>query len=145
MRVKDARQTFLGWWIRQVIEGQEVQVFGDGTQLRDFNDVDDAADAFLRAAVQDTANGKVFNLGSAEVIGLKDLAALLVEVYGRGTFRIVPFPEDRKRIDIGHYYGDYTSIRRALGWAPGTPLRETLARTLAYYTGHAVHYWEPST
>ena len=144
MRVRDARQTFLGWWIRQIIEGQEIQVFGDGTQLRDFNDVDDAVDAFLRAAAHEEANGKVFNLGSAEVISLKDLAALLVDLHGKGEFRIVPFPEDRKRIDIGHYYGDYTAIRQALGWAPRVPLREGLARTLAYYVEHAVHYWELS-
>ncbi|MSS70116.1 MAG: NAD-dependent epimerase/dehydratase family protein [Candidatus Latescibacteria bacterium] len=144
MRVKDARQTFLGWWIRQVIEGKDIQVFGDGTQLRDFNDVDDAVEAFLLAAAHEGANGKVFNLGSAEVINLKDLAALLVEIHEKGTFRIVPFPADRKAIDIGHYYGDYTAIRQALGWTPGVPLRETLRRTLAYYTQHAVHYWEPS-
>jgi UDP-glucose 4-epimerase len=144
MRVRDARQTFLGWWVRQIIEGQEIQVFGDGTQLRDFNDVDDAVDAFLRAAVHEGANGKVFNLGSAEVISLKDLAALLVDLHGKGAFRIVPFPEDRKRIDIGHYYGDYAAIRQALEWEPRVPLREGLARTLAYYTKHAAHYWESS-
>jgi len=145
MRVKDARQTFLGWWIRQVIEGREIQVFGDGTQLRDFSDVEDAADAFLRAAACEEANGRVFNLGSPEVISLKDLAALLVEVHGGGTFRVVPFPEDRKRIDIGHYYGDYASIRQTLGWTPNVGLRDTLARTLAYYSEHATHYWEPSS
>jgi nucleoside-diphosphate-sugar epimerase len=67
-----------------------------------------------------------------------------VEIHGAGAFRIVPFPEDRKAIDIGHYYGDYTAIGQALGWTPGVSLRKTLERTLAYYRQHAAHYWEPS-
>jgi UDP-glucose 4-epimerase len=141
MRVKDARQTFLGWWLRQIIEGQELLVYGDGRQVRDFNYVDDAVDAFLRTASNDDANGQVFNLGGDEPINLRDLAELLIEINGSGSYRIVPFPPERKIIDIGDYYGDYRRIRSKLGWRPTTSLRDGLTRTLAYYREHREHYW----
>jgi UDP-glucose 4-epimerase len=142
MRVKDARQTFLGIWVRQLIEGDTIKVFGDGTQLRDFNFVDDCVDAILRAASDDMAIGKVFNLGSSEVVSLKELALLMTElVPGRG-FEIVPFPPERKAIDIGDYYSDFSLIRAELGWTPNVSLREGLMRTIAYYREHGVHYWE---
>jgi len=141
MRVKDARQTFLGIWIRNVIQGAPVLVFGDGTQLRDFNYVDDAVDALLAAAADPKSEGQVFNLGSSEVISLKDLAAKLVGLHGGGSHRLVPFPPERKAIDIGDYYSDFARIRGALGWAPKVGLDEGLERTLAYYAAHGKHYW----
>ncbi len=142
MRVKDARQTFLGWWIRQLLEGQEIQVFGDGRQLRDFTFVDDAVDALLRAAVSDASNGQTFNLGGDGPISLRDLADLLVSINGGGRFAIVPFPATLKAIDIGDYYADDRKIRSILHWRPQTPLKEGLARTLAYFREHRRHYWD---
>jgi len=141
MRVKDARQTFLGVWIRCVIEGKPFEIWGDGTQVRDFNYVDDVVDAMLLAAIDDNANGQVFNLGSDETINLRDLAALLVEISGGGSYRIVPYPPDRKLIDIGDYYADYRRIRGKLGWMPKVSLREGLTRTLEYYRQYGQHYW----
>lgn len=141
MRVKDARQTFLGIWLRNLIEGKPILVYGDGTQLRDFNYVDDVVEAMLIAAVHPEADGEVFNLGSGEYISLKDLAAMLVEIYQGGTYEIVPFPPDRKAIDIGDYCGDYAKFNQTLGWAPRVTLLEGLGRTLEYYIQHSVHYW----
>jgi len=142
MRVKDARQMFLGFWIRLLIEGNPIQVYGDGTQVRDFNYVDDVVEAFLLAAASDKANGEVFNLGDDDPICLRDLAELLVELNGCGECRLVPFPSGRKAIDIGDYYTDYSKIRSVLDWAPKVPLREGLTRTLAYYREHHDKYWE---
>jgi len=141
MRVKDARQTFLGLWIRRLLDGDPIDVFGDGTQVRDFNYVDDVVDAMLSCAATEDANGRIYNLGSDEVINLRDLAALLVELSGGGEYRLVPFPPDRKKIDIGDYYADYRRIRGKLGWMPRVPLREGLKRTLEYYRQHHEDYW----
>ena len=141
MRVKDARQTFLGIWIRRVIEGQPLDVFGDGMQVRDFNYVDDVVEAILQCASTDEVNGQIYNLGSDETINLRDLAALLVSVNGSGEYRLVPFPPERKPIDIGDYYADYRRIRGKLGWIPQVGLRDGLARTLEYYRQHHDHYW----
>jgi nucleoside-diphosphate-sugar epimerase len=141
MRVMDARQTFLGVWIRYLVEGRSIQVFGDGAQLRDFNFVDDCVDAMLLAGVDPRAIGQVFNLGSSEVVSLAELARLLVETGGGGSVELVPFPPARKAIDIGDYYGDYTRIRDALGWEPRVALAQGLARTLAFYREHRASYW----
>ena len=139
MRVKDARQTFLGIWIRLVVEGKPFEVWG-GEQLRDFTYVDDAVEAFLLAATRDEANGQVFNLGGCEVMSLRELADLLVQANGGGTYQIHTFPPDRKRIDIGDYYADDRRIRSELGWVSRVDLQEGLTRTLAYYREHLEHY-----
>jgi len=141
MRVKDARQTFLGIWVKRLIEGEAIEVWGDGTQIRDFNYVDDVVDAMLLTAATDDSNGQVFNLGSEETINLRDLAALLVGINGGGEYRIVPYPPDRKPIDIGDYYADCRRIRDKLGWTPLVRLREGLARTLEYYRQYRERYW----
>src|SRR5262249_19772699 len=142
MRVKDARQTFLGVWIRRLIEGKPIDVFGDGEQKRDFNYVDDVVEALLLCAANSKADGRIFNLGAEPPISLKNLAALLVELHRKGNYRIVPFPPDRKAIDIGDYYADYGMIQSTLGWLPKTSLREGLAQTLAFYKQHHQRYWD---
>ena len=141
MRVKDARQTFLGVWIRRLIEGEPIQVFGDGRQRRDFNFVDDVVDALLLAAAKAESEGEVFNLGHHEQISLEELAALLIELNGGGKYELVPFPADRKAIDIGDYYGDFSKIRDRLGWRPEVLLRDGLRQTLEYYRKHQAQYW----
>jgi UDP-glucose 4-epimerase len=140
--VKDARQTFLGHWLRQMLEGEELVVFGDGEQLRDFNFVDDAVDAFLLAATCDEATGKIYNLGSDERISLKDLAHLMVEINGRGSYRLQEFPPERRAIDIGDYYGDFGKIREELGWQPQIALADGLRRTLDFLREHGTLYWD---
>ncbi len=132
MRIKDARQTFVGVWIRRLLEGQPIEVWG-GEQLRDFTYVDDAVEAFLLAAARPEAIGGVFNLGGPPPISLRDLAEMLVALNGSGTFAVREFPSDRKKIDIGDYFADGRLIARKLGWKPRTNLRTALARTLAYY------------
>jgi dTDP-glucose 4,6-dehydratase/UDP-glucose 4-epimerase len=141
MRVKDARQTFLGIWIRNVIEGKPILVFGDGLQLRDFNYVDDVVDALLMAALDSKADGQVFNLGSKEVVNLKQLAQMVCELLPGSSYEIVPFPPERKAIDIGDYYSDYDKLQTAIGWQPKIELRQGLARCLAYYQEHQQAYW----
>lgn len=141
MRVKDARQTFLGIWLRLLIEGKPIQIFGDGLQLRDFNYVDDCVNALLISGASDKSNGKVYNLGSSEVVGLKDLAELMVHIESSSSYELVPFPPERKVIDIGDYYSDFNLIKSELGWEPKINLKEGLRRTLAFYKTNRQHYW----
>jgi UDP-glucose 4-epimerase len=139
MRVKDARQTFVGIWVRQILEGRPVEVWG-GDQLRDFTYVDDAVEAFLLAAVHPKAVGGVFNLGGVGRISLRDLAKTLVAVAGQGSCTVKAFPADRKKIDIGDYYSDGRLIARKLGWKPRTTIKDALAQTVAYYRKELPHY-----
>ena len=138
--IRHNRQGFIGWFMRQATLGEEIQLFGDGQQKRDFNHVEDVVDAFLRAGAMDAADGQVFNLGDEAPVSLLDLAKLLIEVSGRGSYRLVPFPPERKRIDIGDFYADTTKIRRALGWAPQVALPTGLQGTLAFYRAHQARY-----
>ena len=138
--IKHDRQGFIGWFIRLALEGREIQIFGDGRQLRDFVYVDDAADAFLRAGATDACNGEVFNVGGAEPIAHSDLVAMLIELAGSGSVRMVPWPEEKKRIDIGSFYTDSSRFTGATGWTPQVSLRDGLARTLAYYREHWAEY-----
>ena len=142
MRVKDARQTFLGIWIRWLIEGKPTQIFGDGKQRRDFNFVTDVVEALLRAAASREADGQVFNLGHHEQTSLRELASLLVEINGSGNYELVPFPDDRKAIDIGDYYADFRKIDKLVGWSPKVSLDDGLKQTLEYYRKHHAHYWD---
>jgi nucleoside-diphosphate-sugar epimerase len=141
MRVKDARQTFLGIWIKQILNGQDVQVFGDGNQLRDFNYVDDVVDAILLSSTRDEAIGEVINLGANEVIGLADLAEKMVTIYGEGRWKLVPFPAERKSIDIGDYYSNWDKAHLMLGWRPSVDLAEGLKRSIDFYKSNGTYYW----
>jgi UDP-glucose 4-epimerase len=141
MLVKNNRQTAIGWLIRQAMDGEEIDLFGDGSQLRDFTYVDDAVDAFLMAGANDAANGQVFNVGAIEPVSLRELADLLIEIAGSGSYRLIPFPPERKAIDIGSIYVDDRKIRRVLKWRPRNDLREGLARTIIFYRANRAQYW----
>lgn len=139
MRIKDARQTFLGVWIRNLIDGKAIEVWG-GEQLRDIIDVADCVDALQLAACSDRSAGQIYNVGSKESINLLDLAKLLVEVNGGGEIAIHTFPAERKSIDIGDYYTNADKIHADLGWAPKVTLRESLAGLLSYYRENLSYY-----
>lgn len=139
MRIKDARQTFVGIWIRALLEGKAFEVWG-GAQLRDFTFVDDAVEAFLLAGARDEAVGEVFNLGGPPPVTLQELAELLCSFQEGGQYETKEFPGDRKKIDIGDFYADFELIEQRLGWRPRTSLRHALRATLDYYRKELVHY-----
>jgi UDP-glucose 4-epimerase len=138
--IKHNRQGFIGWFIRLVIEDREIQIYGDGSQVRDFVYVEDAADAFLRAGASDVCNGGVFNVGGTEPISHRELVHLLIGVAGTGCVRYVEWPPDMKVIDIGSFFADSTKFTSAVGWCPRVSLREGLTRTIAYYRQHLGEY-----
>jgi UDP-glucose 4-epimerase len=138
--IRHNRQGFIGWFIRLALEGREIQIFGDGSQLRDFVHVDDAADAFLRAGASDAVNGEALNVGGREPVAHRDLVTLLLDVAGRGSVRYVEWPDEKKKIDIGSFYSDSTKFAAATGWQPHVALREGLTGTLDFYRAHRAHY-----
>jgi UDP-glucose 4-epimerase len=138
--IKHNRQGFIGWFIRLAIEGRTIQIYGDGSQLRDFVYVDDAADAFLRAGASDACNGEVFNVGGDRPVSHRDLTTLLVDVAGSGSVQYVDWPPEMKAIDIGSFYADSTKFMRATGWSPSVPLDDGLRRTVAFYRQHFTRY-----
>jgi UDP-glucose 4-epimerase len=142
--IRHNRQGFIGWFIRLAVEDGQIEVFGDGSQLRDFVYVDDAVDAFLRAGATDAVNGDVFNVGGLEPISHRQLVQLLLETAGTGRVRFVEWPAEKKVIDIGSFYSDTTKFRQATGWCPRVNLAEGLRRTVGFYREHLSQYLEPS-
>ncbi len=138
--IRHNRQGFIGLFIRLAIEDREIQIFGDGLQLRDFVYVDDAADAFLRAGASDACNGEVFNVGGAQPVSHLELVTLLIDIAGSGSYRLVDWPPDKKAIDIGSFFADSSRIRGTLGWEPRLALRDGLARTIDFYRAHFDQY-----
>jgi UDP-glucose 4-epimerase len=141
MRVKDGLKNFFGLWVRQLLQGDDIAVYGDGRQQRDLLFVEDAVDAMLLAALHTGTDGQTYNLGGLEPASLLELAQLMIGVNGGGKYRLLPFPPGRKKIDIGSYVSDNSKIRSELGWEPLTPLREGIRITLEYYRRHGEHYW----
>lgn len=139
MRIKDARQTFVGVWIKQALQDEAFEVWG-GAQWRDFTYVDDTVEAFLLAATHDAAVGEVFNLGGVGKVTLAQLAEMVVQAAGRGRFTVRAFPSARRKIDIGDYYADGGKIAAMLGWKPQTSVPRALQLTAAYFAKHLADY-----
>jgi UDP-glucose 4-epimerase len=137
------RQGFIPWFIRQAMDGEVIELFGEGRQRRDMNYVDDVVEALLLAGASEAAEGETFNLGGGDPITLSDFASQLISLTGRGSVRSVPFPPERQLIDIGNSYSSFKKIESVLGWRPHTPLREGLRRTIEFYGQNRAHYWNP--
>jgi UDP-glucose 4-epimerase len=142
--IRHNRQGFIGWFIRLALEGREIQIYGDGSQVRDFVFVSDVADAFLRAGYSDACNGGVFNVGGSQPIAHRELVTLLIKTAGAGSMRFVGWPPDARRIDIGSFYSDWSRFQAATGWTPLVDLETGFNRTLAYYRQHLSHYLDDS-
>jgi UDP-glucose 4-epimerase len=141
MQMRHPRQGFVAWFVRLAVEGREIELFGGGESLRDFDEVEDVVDAFLLCGTEDAAVGQVFNLGHPEPVTIRQFAELLLDIAGSGSLRDRPFPDDRAQIDIGSVFADYSKIRDRLGWEPRIALREGLERMVDYYRRRHEHYW----
>jgi len=140
MRIKDSKQTFLGIWLRNVLENKPICIYGDGSQLRDLNYIDDVVNALLMVAIYSKSNGKVYNLGSEEVISLNDLAEKLIQTNGSGLIEKKQFPKKLKKIDIGNYYSNFDKITKEINWKPKFSINEGLLNTLNYYRSNLLKY-----
>ena len=138
--IRHNRQGFIGWFIRLALEGRTIQIYGDGSQLRDFVHVDDAADAFLRAGADDRCNGDVFNVGGSAPFSHRDLTTLLIAEAGSGQIEYIDWPPDKKAIDIGSFYADSSKFLGVTGWSPTVDLVNGLGSTLAFYRAHFAQY-----
>lgn len=135
------RQGFIGWFVRQIIDGNQISIYGSGKQLRDLNYIDDVVDALLISGYDDSLNGQIFNLGYHTPISLEDIAKLLIKINGSGSYKLVPFPEENKKIDIGHYYASFKKFKESTGWEPRISYEEGFKKMLAYYKENRSRYW----
>jgi nucleoside-diphosphate-sugar epimerase len=141
MRIRDARQTFLGIWIRNLLEGKPIQVFGDGKQRRDYNYVEDVLEALLIAATEEKAVGKVYNLGALDPLSLEDTAKIMCQEIEGSNYQMIPFPDERKAIDVGDFICDYSTFRNQFKWEPKVSFEEGIQRSFEYFKDEFEHYF----
>jgi UDP-glucose 4-epimerase len=138
-QMRHHRQGIINWFVRLAMEGAEIKIYGDGTQIRDTNYVDDVVEALLLAGSNEEANGEVFNLGGSPA-SIVELAGMITSLAG-GSYRLVPFPNDAKAIEIGDYTATWVKAEKILGWRPAVSLQDGMARTVEYYQINRQHYW----
>lgn len=141
-QMRHHRQGVLNWFLRQLIEGQKVRLYGTGEQIRDTNYVSDVVEAFLLAMISQDGWGHAYNLGG-EPLSLRQFMDMAIEVNGGGAYEVVPFPEESKVIEIGDYIADYSRFQQLTGWKPRVSVREGIQRTLDYYREYGDYYWGP--
>lgn len=139
-QMKHPRQGVLNWFVRQIIDGQKIRIYGTGSQVRDTNYIDDVVDAMLLAMTTEATNGQVFNLGGVP-LSLVEFVETLVNVNGGGDYELVPFPGELKEIEIGDYIASYDKFQRVTGWRPKVSLADGLRASLDFYKKHKQHYW----
>jgi len=139
-QMKHHKQGIINWFVRLALDGTEIKIFGDGKQIRDCNYVDDVVEALLLAAASEDTNGQIFNLGGIPA-NLEEIVKTIISLNGTGSYKLVPFPENSKKIEIGDYIADHSKIKKALGWEPKVELKEGLQKTIDYYKEHKEHYW----
>lgn len=140
-QMKHSKQGYLNWFVRLSMEAQEIPIYGNGAQKRDFNYVDDVVEALLLAAAVDETNGEVYNIGSGSPISVLESLEAVIKIAKKGSYKIIPFPPEKKKIEIGDYYADYSKFKKATGWKPKIDFTEGLTRTIKYYEKNKTHYW----
>ncbi len=141
-QMKHPRYGVVNWFVRLAIDDETLKVFGDGKILRDFLYIDDAVEAIMMCALEPKAVGEVLNVGIDQPTDFVELAETLIEVAGSGRWEFAPFSPERKAQEPGDFYSDISKIRRLVGWAPRTSLREGLRQTVKFYRQHKQHYWD---
>jgi len=140
-QMRHSKQGFLNWFVRQAIEGNTIPIYGDGAQKRDFNHVDDVVTALLLAGATEKTNGEVYNLGTGVPISVLDVIKSIIKIARKGSYKHIEFPHDKRRIEVGDYYADYSKFSKVTGWSPKTDFENGLRKTIKYYEHHKKHYW----
>ncbi len=139
-QMRHHRQGVLNWFLRQLIDGETVRLYGTGDQIRDTNYVSDVVEAFLLAMMSEHGWGQAFNIGG-EPLSLRQFVDIAIEENNGGEFEVIQFPEESARIEIGDYVADWSRFHELTGWKPRVTVREGIRRTLAYYREYRDYYW----
>jgi UDP-glucose 4-epimerase len=121
--------------VRQAIAGEDLTVYGDGTQTRCFLHVNDAVAAIIALSQQGAATGRAFNVGSPEPIAIIALAKRIIErTNSSSRVRFIPYDEayDDGFEELGRRQPDTTALRELLGWRPKRTLDEALDDIIAF-------------
>lgn len=141
-QIRSNRQGFVGIFIRQALQLEEIKIFGDGTQLRDFNYIDDVVDALILSSINRDCYGEIFNLGALKKYSIIQFVETIQKILPSVNYKVVNFPEARKVIDIGDYYGDFSKFHKVTGWNPKVDIETGLKHSLKFFSEHPLEYWK---
>lgn len=139
-QMRHSRQGVLNWFIRQIMDGQVITLYGTGKQIRDINYIDDVVDALMRVASSEKGWGEAYNLGGIPA-SLIDFVREVIDIVGNGKLQIEPFPKERKAIEVGDYIASWEKMKKIYGWKPKTSLRKGIKKTVEYYRKYKQYYW----
>lgn len=139
-QMRHPRQGVLNWFLRQLIDGEPIRLYGTGEQVRDTNYVSDVVEALLLAMPDENTNGEFFNIGG-EPLSLRRFVEMAIEENGGGSFEMVEYPGNHKMVEVGDYIADWSKFSRLTGWQPRVGVREGIRRSLAFYRQHKKQYW----
>ena len=131
----------LNWFTRLAMDDQEIKIFGDGKQVRDYVYVDDIVLAFLSAGMSTKLNGEVLNVASGRGIPLINIVKKIVQAAGKGRIIYVPWPEQNKKIDVGDFVADIRNAKKFLNWKPQISLEDGIGSMVAFYKKNKKFYW----
>ena len=140
-QMQHSRFGVANWFVRRALDDETIEVFGDGSLLRDFVYVQDAVEAMIRCAATEEAYGEVFNVGNSRASSFRELAETVVRVAGSGRWKLAPFSPERAAQEPGDFVSDIRKVKRVAGWEPMTRLEDGVAETVRYYRLHRKHYW----
>jgi UDP-glucose 4-epimerase len=140
-QMKHSRFGVCNWFIRLAMDNDTIQVYGDGSILRDFCYVDDTVEAIIKSAITPKAYGEIFNVGSDIPVSFIELVKTIVDVAKQGKWEYAEFSAERKAQEPGDFYSDITKMKDIVGWTPTTTLEAGLAKTCEYYRKNREYYW----
>lgn len=139
-QMKHGHYGVLNLFIRKAMLGEEIHVFGDGSQTRDYVYIDDIVNAIILSAVDDKASGEIFYVGSGEETKFLDMVNSVIEEVGSGTFIHCPFPDNLAKIDIKRFYVSCKKLENKLSWKNQTNLKDGIHKTVSFYKKRLQEY-----
>jgi len=140
-QMKHDRSGIVNWFIRLILEGRPIPIFGDGKLKRDFLYIDDAVEAIINCATTPACYGEIINVGLSDPDTLLTLVKTIIRVAKRGSFEFTAYSKERAAQEPGDFASDITKIKRLTGWQPHTKLDLGLAKTITYYQKNKEYYW----
>ena len=121
-------------FIRQALDGEVLEIYGDGTQTRDFIYIDDLVEAIYLAGTGTGMGGEIFQIASNRETTVGEVTEHIVKsLEAKGITNVRVMNAERRVGDVMRNYSDTTKARKVLGWHPRTSLQLGLEKTVDFF------------
>jgi UDP-glucose 4-epimerase len=137
----DPYRNVVGIFIKCLLQGESMPIFGDGSQTRAFSYIKDVAPVIARGGFDSGAKNRIFNVGADERVSVLTLAHLVAEIFGKPPSLVHLSP----RREVLHAFSDHSALREVFGPLQSTPLREGLELMASWARGRGPQEFTPLT